>query len=493
MISRFRFNLTFAILASLAALLLLTWILLSIISFKTAEKDLLSARSAHAASMLNLILATLPETIDGAGMSRVAAALKGEEDFASFLLVNHRGDTLFRLSDERALDATLAGILKQPATTSQFSPAGNQVLAYAPLLRNGKVAGAARLALSLDRDHARLARTRTLFLGYFILDFILLLGLGAFMLRRIIVAPLERLLKATERVIDGDYSHQVQLPGCSEISGLADSFNVMQMTLKERRDEVEGHLHSLEQANRALQEARLETLRSEKMASVGLLAAGMAHEIGTPLAGIIGYSGILAEELAEDAEKSDFLRRIADDANRIDRLVKDLLNYARPVKPEIEQIDVKEFLEDLCDMLERQGLFKRLETQLTIAAGLPPLYLDRHQLLQVVMNLVMNARDAMPDGGTLAIAACAGDGESVLLEVTDSGAGILPEHSEKIFEPFFTTKEPGKGTGLGLAISARLVESFGGRIELESRPGQGTKFRLRLPGVAHETAVGAGD
>ena len=144
-------------------------------------------------------------------------------------------------------------------------------------------------------------------------------------------------------------------------------------------------------------------------------------------------------------------------------------------------------------MLERQGLFKRLETQLTVAAELPTLYLDRHQLLQVLMNLVMNARDAMPDGGTLAIAASAGDGESVLLEVADSGDGILPENIEKIFEPFFTTKEPGKGTGLGLAISARLIESFGGRIEVESRPGQGTKFRLRLPGVVHETAVGTGD
>jgi signal transduction histidine kinase len=256
----------------------------------------------------------------------------------------------------------------------------------------------------------------------------------------------------------------------------------MQLTLKERRDEVESHLHSLEEANRALQEARLETLRSEKMASVGLLAAGMAHEIGTPLAGIIGYSGILAEELAGDEEKSDYLRRIAADAGRIDRLVKDLLNYARPVQPEKEWIDLREFLEDLFAMLERQGIFKRLEPRLTVAADLPRLYLDRHQLLQVLMNLVMNARDAMPDGGTLVVVAQPAAAESVLLEVVDSGDGILPENIEKVFEPFFTTKEPGKGTGLGLAISARLVESFGGRIAVESEPGKGTKFMVQLPG-----------
>jgi signal transduction histidine kinase len=346
--------------------------------------------------------------------------------------------------------------------------------------------GAARLSLTLSGEYARLARSKTLFLGYFILDFILLLGLGAFILRRIVVSPLERLLKATERVIAGDYSHPVHLPGSVEIAGLAESFNMMQQGLKNRRDEVENHLLSLEGANRALTEARLETIRSEKMASVGLLAAGMAHEIGTPLAGIIGYSGILAEELAGDTEKSDYLRRILDDAARIDRLVRDLLNYARPVKPEIERIDVKEFLEDLLAMLERQGIFKRIEAILEAGEGLPALYLDRHQLMQVLMNLVMNARDAMPEGGKIEISASGGDGESVVIAVKDSGDGILPENIEKIFEPFFTTKEPGRGTGLGLAISARLVESFGGRIEVESGAAAGTKFTLRLPGVKSE-------
>jgi signal transduction histidine kinase len=222
------------------------------------------------------------------------------------------------------------------------------------------------------------------------------------------------------------------------------------------------------------------------MASVGLLAAGMAHEIGTPLAGIIGYSGILAEELADDPEKSDYLRRIAADAARIDRLVRDLLNYAKPVKPEIEQIEVKEFLEDLQAMLERQGVFKRIEAQLKIAEGLPTLYLDRQQLLQVMMNLVINARDAMPGGGGIMISAAPGEGESVIIAVKDSGEGSAPENIEKIFEPFFTTKEPGRGTGLGLAISARLVESFGGRIEVASEIGRGTTFTLRLPGVKCE-------
>lgn len=482
----YRFSLTFAILASLASLLLLTWLLLSIIAFKTAEKDLLAAKSANAATLLKVIIATLPEPAEPNSLQRLAATLTAERDFSGLVIVNEHAETLFRLGDERAVDSLLLETIKRQASRSQLAQQGLQILCYAPVMKEGLVRGAARLTLSLSGEYALLARSRTLFLGYFILDFILLLGLGAFILRRIVVSPLERLLKATERVIAGDYSHPVHLPGSREIAGLADSFNLMQQGLKGRREEVESHLRSLEGANRALKEARLETIRSEKMASVGLLAAGMAHEIGAPLAGIIGYSGILAEELAGDPEKSDYLARIAADAERIDRLVRDLLNYARPVQPEIERINVKECLEDLLAMLERQGIFKRINMTLTAEDGLPTLYLDRHQLMQVLMNLVINARDAMPDGGRIEITASAGDDDSLLVRVEDSGEGILAENIEKIFDPFFTTKEPGRGTGLGLAIAARLVESFGGRIEVESEPGRGTKFSLRLSGVQGE-------
>jgi two-component system NtrC family sensor kinase len=482
----YRFSLTVAILASLASLLLLTWLLLSIISFKTAEKDLLAAKSSHATALLKIIIAAMPDPADPDSLHPLAEVLSDERDFSGLTLVNDRAEPIYVISDQRAVDPLLLETLKRPVTKSQISPQGMQSLSYAPLLKDGQVRGAARLTLNLAGEYARLARSRTLFLGYFILDFILLLGLGAFILRRIVVSPLERLLKATERVIEGDYSHPVHLPGSREIAGLADSFNLMQQGLKDRQEEVELHLRSLEEANRALKEARLETIRSEKMASVGLLAAGMAHEIGTPLAGIIGYSGILADELANDQEKSDYLRRISEDAGRIDRLVRDLLNYARPVKPEIERIDVRAFLEDLFAMLAGQGALKRIEAHLKVAEDLPTLYLDRHQLLQVVMNLVINARDALPAGGKIEVSACSGQGETVVISIIDSGEGILPENIEKIFEPFFTTKEPGRGTGLGLAISARLVESFGGKIEVDSEPGAGAKFTLILPGFSEK-------
>jgi signal transduction histidine kinase len=252
------------------------------------------------------------------------------------------------------------------------------------------------------------------------------------------------------------------------------------------------------------------------MASIGLLAAGTAHEIGTPLSAIIGYTGILLDELKDDEMKADYLKRIEHESARIDRIVRDLLNYARPSDAEFEQVDVSLILHETLEMLERQGIFKKVRTSIEVERELPTLYVDRHQLMQVLINLLINARDAMPGGGEIAVRAYTGElrinpqpgsapmtmgrrkedfrgafrasflsGRSftncVKIEVRDSGTGIDEENMGRIFDPFFSTKEPGKGTGLGLSISARIVDSFGGRMTVESTRGQGTRFIVWLP------------
>jgi signal transduction histidine kinase len=497
MFSHHRLNLTVAILASLASLLLLTWLLLSIISFKTAEKDLLSQKTAHARTLLATVLATLPDDYAASGqlgtpLQRAVDFLSMEKDFAGLIILAPDGRVVFSQDDKRGGDQKLNSIRTTGTEGSVITDNGMTLLSYAPIRGASSPGGAARLALSLGDVHARLIRSRTLFLGYFILDFVLLLGLGGYMLRRIVVAPLERLLAATQRIIAGDYSHPVTAMGRAEISGLAESFNSMQATLQTRQEEVDRYVQSLEEANRALQEARQETIRSEKMASIGLLAAGMAHEIGTPLAAIMGYTGVLSDELAADAEKSDYLRRISRETERIDRLVRDLLDYARPGRGEKTPIDLQPFLTDLLGMLAGQGVFKKLQLVTEIEPDLPSLCLDRHKLMQVLINLIINARDAMPRGGELRVRAAATEG-GVILTIGDSGEGIPEENREKIFEPFFTTKEPGQGTGLGLAISARLVESFGGSIGVASMTGEGSTFTVRLPVGEQGCPGGNGD
>jgi len=514
-----RFSLTFAIIATLACLLLLTWILLSLISFKTTENDLKVQKLEESHLLASIIAAAFPTPLSPAGVIATSAQIAPQ-------LSSTRGVIGFAVADQRQqmlvgwpLDAQLQEVLEGQGERFRFSNNGRELHRSIPIMQNGVQVGALRLSLSLYSEYERLNRSRTLFLAYFVLDSILLLVLGSWLIARVVVTPIRKLLTVTERVASGDLTQSVPVLGSAEIAALAESFNDMVDALRSKRDEVNRHVASLEQVNRELQAAREETIRSEKMASVGVLAAGMAHEIGTPLSSILGYTEILQEELGGIGDQADCLRRIEQEARRIDGLVRELLDFARPMPADQELLNVRTFLADVLDMLTRQGALKQITTSLQVAEDLPPFYGDRNQLLQVLLNLLLNARDAMPAGGELHLRAegaefsaneawaLAVDGVTmgrrredfggvfhapfpvdakkavpcIIITVEDTGTGIPAEQLPKIFDPFFSTKEPGKGTGLGLAIVARLVDSFGGRITVASEVGEGTQFKLWLP------------
>ena len=479
-----RFSLTFYILSALSALLLLTWLLLSLISFKTAEKDLLAQKGEDGRLLLSSIVALLPRPLappaPGTAAADYLSQLSRERGFAGFTVVDHEGEELYALRDRMQRDAALSATIASGRSSFQFSDDRKFLRCYAPVLEKGTVTGAARLTLSLEGEQDRLLASRHLFLAYFVLDFLLLLLLGSMLLSRTVVHPVRKLVSATRRIAGGDLGGTVHVPGSAEVAELCDAFNAMVIALREKRGEVEEKVASLNRANQEILEAKNEAVRSEKMASVGLLAAGMAHEIGTPLSAIMGYTGILAEELEGDAEKSDYLRRISAESRRIDRIVRGLLDYARPKEAARQQVELLPLMEKVVELLTAQGVLKRLEVSVTAEEGVPVVHADPHQLEQLLVNLVMNARDAMPGGGELRLCARR-EGRQVLLEVIDTGEGMPPEHLSRVFDPFFTTKEPGKGTGLGLAIVARIAESCGGRISVESEQGVGSRFALSLP------------
>lgn len=515
----FRFRLTFAILASLACLLTLTWYLISLVSFRIAENDLLAQKRETCSLLLASFIHALPDDLDLAGDAsavRLAARLSEERQVKGLALVDADGRLVFRHNDEPGILLALKKALREESESAQFSADGSLITSAAPVFRNGQLKGAACLSLSLAGERERLLASRRIFASYFLLDFALLLVLGYFVLSRIVVSPVNRLLAATKRIAAGDYGHSVKVSACAEIAGLAESFNAMLIALRVEREEVERHVRSLEEANQQLKVAREETARSERLASVGLLAAGTAHEIGTPLAAIIGYAGILRDDLGSDPARADYARRIEQDAGRIDRIVRELLNYARPSHGERERVQVGPLCAETLSLLTSQGIFKKITTELVIADDLPEPFVDRGQLQQVLINLLINARDALPDGGTIEV--CAGvsgfdrdrtngagkqivrgrrkgdfgdifrmetaEGgvlQCVRIDVRDTGQGIPEEHIERIFDPFFTTKEPGKGTGLGLSIAARIIDSFGGRITVASDHGLGTCFSIWLP------------
>lgn len=247
--------------------------------------------------------------------------------------------------------------------------------------------------------------------------------------------------------------------------------------LRRQDDDMEGAVVILADVTERLRlEDRMQ--RSDKLAAVGQLAAGIAHEIGTPLNVISGN----AEYLRAEHENVEELQTIVDEVTRISHLVQRLLSFARQEELQIQAVDVAAVIESVLSLTQHQMERKGVRVTVSVAADVPPVSADRGQLQQVVLNLVMNAWQAMPAGGDLTIAARAdGLDESVIMEIEDTGRGIATEHLPRIFEPFYTTKDVGEGTGLGLAIVQRIVEDHGGSIEIRSPQGHGTTVELSLP------------
>jgi len=377
------------------------------------------------------------------------------------------------------------GIEEVLSYSSAWNPFRAASAAYLDLaVRSGGQPGTVlQLRFSLASLVAQVHRAQRLMLVYVVLYGAVLSLFGIYVLNRNVVGPIRRLHAATAGVASGNLTPLVVPRGPGEISALAEAFNGMITALQASRAETAAHIRSLEETNRALQQARDEVIRSEKMASVGHLAAGMAHEIGNPLSAVIGYLNLLRSELADPAQR-DLIERTLLEAGRIDRLVRDLLDYAAPVRATDEPFDPLAAFREAYELLANQGAVEEAELLDRAPPTLGLVRMDRSRFMQVCVNLLLNARDAMPGGGEIALDAFR-QGPELLVTITDTGHGIAPEQLAHIFEPFFTTKDPGRSRGLGLAVCQRLISEAGGQIEVQSVPGQGSCFTLRLP-VARE-------
>jgi two-component system NtrC family sensor kinase len=231
-----------------------------------------------------------------------------------------------------------------------------------------------------------------------------------------------------------------------------------------------------------LQDTHLQLVSSEKMASLGKLAAGIAHEINNPLGGILIYSSLMIEDLSEDDPKRGDLTRIVQEAGRCKDIVKSLLEFARQTEPKMEPTDINRAINDGLFFLVNQALFHNIKIVKQFDPFLPFVRGNASKLKQVFMNIIVNAAEAMHGNGTLMInTSPAPDGKMVFIEFTDTGEGIPEENLTRIFDPFFTTKDIGKGTGLGLATSYGIVQEHEGTIRVKSKAGEGTTFIIELP------------
>ncbi|MFQ5767477.1 MAG: nitrogen regulation protein NR(II), partial [Acidobacteriota bacterium] len=227
-------------------------------------------------------------------------------------------------------------------------------------------------------------------------------------------------------------------------------------------------------------------LQNERLAAVGLLASGVAHEINTPLAGISSYAEMLVSDLPAEDSVREILERIQKQSWRASNIANSLLNFSRGDGHDLEDVDLNEIVEETLALFGPQLKGRNVSIDFKPApAGRPSVRGHRGRLQQVLLNLLLNARDAMGEGGCIMVSTRVA-GEETVLEVRDTGNGIAHEDLERIYDPFFTTKKRGRGTGLGLSISYRIVQDHGGFIDVDSRPGQGSCFRVRLPRCRQE-------
>jgi signal transduction histidine kinase len=227
-------------------------------------------------------------------------------------------------------------------------------------------------------------------------------------------------------------------------------------------------------------ELEQQLVQADKLSSIGLLAAGVAHEVNTPLAVISTYAQMLAKQVAEDSAKTQILDKIAKQTFRASEIVNSLLNFSRTSTTSFGPVNLNRTIQETLSLLDHQLQKSGVEIQTDLAPDAPAIVGNAGKLQQVFLNLFLNARDAMPSGGQLEVRTWR-EGQHALIEVSDSGTGIAPEHLNRIYDPFFTTKAARKGTGLGLSVSYGIIQEHAGSIEVSNKPAGGARFRITLP------------
>ncbi len=344
--------------------------------------------------------------------------------------------------------------------------------------------GAVAAILRTDDAAARAGPLVRLLGLYSLLVGLVLLVAAYFALTRLIVRPLDALARAAERVALGARRFSVPQGGARELAELGANLHIMTEHLIREEEALRAKVDEVERATVSLKEAQDRLIRSERLASVGRLAAGLAHEVGNPIAALLGLEDLLLEGGLEPAEQQDFLQRMRKETERINRILRDLLQFARPgEKHELvgaAQGSVAEAVADTAALIAPQKAMRDVELELRVPDGLPAVTLSAEQLMQLVLNLLLNAVDALDGGGRVRVAAERSAG-GVRLVVEDNGPGVAAEVRDRLFEPFVTTKDIGKGTGLGLAVCRGLVEAVGGSITLDTEYREGARFVVELP------------
>ena len=356
-----------------------------------------------------------------------------------------------------------------------------------------RVLGVLDLTLDLGPVDGEFSHLRTTAFFLTLLGVVVVAAFLSLVVHRLVARPMRRLLAGTKSVGRMDLERPIQVGSTRELAELASSFNQMQSDLRAAQAENERTLEGLErrveERSRELQSAREQLVLSDRLASLGRLAASVAHEVNNPISAVLNLSTFLQRILTEQGVPPErlpafrrHLQQISDETARAGRIVTDLLAFARRAAPQRTRTDLAALVRKTLDIVRHRVTLARVDLLTDLAPDLPPVPCDPSQIEQILLNLVINAVEALKDGGRVVVRARSEAAQDrVALEVEDDGPGIPGSVIGHVFDPFFTTKTEGKGVGLGLSVAYGLAEAHGGSLAVASEPGKRTVFTLRLP------------
>lgn len=382
---------------------------------------------------------------------------------------------IFKTKDGHRVLGVISGIYNEPDC---YTP---DCHAHPP---EQKVLGVLDIGMSLtdvDKDIKTAQNNMTIFA---IIAFLVISVAISISIKRYITRPVRELVKETQKIARGDLSNGIHIKTEDEIGQLSSAFTQMTFDLKKADEKLVEWAKTLEQKveerTEELRKTQNQLLQSEKMASLGKLAAGVAHEINSPLTGILTYSSLLHKAKKDDDPDKEDLEVIVNETNRCKMIVKGLLEFARQTEPQKALSDITEVINKSINLISHQASIQNVKIDKKIQPDIPKILIDGGQIQQVFINILLNAIEAMPQGGTLTISSGIKD-DLAVIEFTDTGIGIPEGNLPKIFDPFFTTKKQGKGTGLGLSVSYGIIERHRGKLDVKSQVGRGTTFTVKLP------------